>query len=135
MSEVYPHCSVAVVVLGGTDGDAILAGSGRADGRSEVCIAGVAGGEEDDEIVHLVARLVDADGGGRVGVDVGAPAVRVYPRAVVVVDVEEVVREVIGHLQPRRVSRPDVGEGDLGCVRGAALIGASGARRGRGAEN
>jgi hypothetical protein len=110
MRGTHPLWSAAVLVLGGADGDAILACSRRADGRGEIGVARVAGGEEDDKIVHVVARLIDADGRGGVGVDVRAPAIGVDARAVVVVDVEEVVREVVGHLQPRCVPRPDVGE-------------------------
>ena len=38
-----------------------------------------------DKIVPVVARLIDADGRGGVGVDVRAPAIGVDARAVVVV--------------------------------------------------
>ena len=111
MRGTHPRARcIALVVLGGADGDAVLAGSGRADGGGAIGVAGVAGGEEDDKIVHVVHRLIGADGRGGVGVDVRAPAIGVDARAVVVVDVEEVAREVVGHLQPRRVPRTDVGE-------------------------
>ena len=110
MRGTHPLLCLAFVVLGGADGDAVLAGSGRADGGGALGVAGVAGGEKDDKIVHLVRRLIGADGRGGVGVDVRAPAIGVDARAVVVVDVEEVARQVVGHLQPRRIPRTDVGE-------------------------